>query len=95
MDVGPRVLPGGVENVDLVARACSEDIRSGPNGRSQTDGLLARLEPPVAGTLEKIRTLRQVYDLDLEAADSHQLVESAPAAPAKGRASRKRSRRSR
>src|SRR5437868_13298143 len=27
-------------------------------------------------TLEKIRTLRQVYDLDLEAADSHQLVES-------------------
>jgi len=47
------------------------------------------------GTLEKIRTLRQVYDLDLEAADSHQLVESASAAPAKGRASRKRSRRSR
>ena len=31
-----------------------------------------------AGTLEKIRTLRQVYGLDLEAADSHQLTEPGP-----------------
>jgi len=34
-------------------------------------------KPPFsADTLAKIRTLRQVYDLDLEAADSHRLVES-------------------
>jgi len=32
--------------------------------------------PFSAGTLEKIRTLRQVYDLDLQASDSHQLEES-------------------
>jgi hypothetical protein len=32
--------------------------------------------PFSAGTLQKIRTLREVYDLDLEASDSHQLVES-------------------
>jgi len=32
--------------------------------------------PFSADTLAKIRTLRGVYDLDLDAADSHQLVES-------------------
>ena len=41
------------------------------------------------GTLEKIRTLRQVYDLDLEAADSHQLTESGPTNPSR-RAARRR-----
>src|SRR5438874_12728015 len=40
------------------------------------------------GTLEKIRTLRQVYDLDLEGSDSHQLTEP-PAGPSRRRASRK------
>jgi hypothetical protein len=40
------------------------------------------------GTLEKIRTLRQVYDLDLGAADSHQLTEP-PTSPSRRPASRK------
>jgi hypothetical protein len=41
------------------------------------------------GTLEKIRTLRQVYGLDLGAADSHQLKESGPASPSRRAASRR------
>jgi hypothetical protein len=47
--------------------------------------------PFSAGTLQKIRTLREVYDLDLEASDSHQLVESRARrsrSPSKGRTRR-------
>jgi len=44
--------------------------------------------PFSAATLEKIRTLRRVYDLDLQATHSHQLVEPATGrsrSPASGR----------
>jgi len=52
-------------------------------------------KPPFsAGTLAKIRTLRSVYDLDLEAADSHRLTESGGASrgrrPATGGTNRRR-----
>ncbi len=64
-----KVLKGTAEHLDISLGDLLEGISL---------HCLENKPPFSADTLKKIEQLKQVYDLDLDAADSHNLRESAP-----------------